>query len=357
MANLVLRDLTKDFPGTRAVESLNLRVKDGVSLALLGPSGCGKTTTLRMIAGLEQPTAGEILVDGNRVKEQPPYRRDIGMVFQNYALFPHLNVFENIAFGLRRRGLKGAEVTQRVDEALRMVRLAELGRRLPRQLSGGQQQRVALVRALVIKPKLLLLDEPLGALDKKLRLQMQVELRQLQRELKITTIFVTHDQEEALALADEIAVMDQGRLVQVDSPRQVYERPNSRFVSTFIGQANFFDGRVVESRTGAAAVSFAGTTAELLAKESVRAGEAVTVAVRPERIEVAAEPRSAPWISLAGTLVHTSYMGNQNYYVVRLVTGQEVTVTEQNRLGRSALTDGQVVFLNWERESTLVLTR
>ena len=245
-----LKDLTKLFGATRAVDRVSLTIEPGSMVALLGPSGCGKTTTLRMIAGLAEPSAGEIFLDERSITRVPVHRRNIGMLFQNYALFPHMTVAENIAFGLETRGIKRAAAADRVAEALQLVQLPEYGDRMPAQLSGGQQQRVGLARALVVEPALLLLDEPLGALDKALRQSMQVELRALQQRLGVTTVMVTHDQDEALTMADRIVIMRDGRIEQVGAPAEVYQRPVSRFVAGFLGASNFLRGRVVERFNG-----------------------------------------------------------------------------------------------------------
>src|SRR5713226_4877609 len=257
-ADVRLQNLSKQYHRTTAVDDVSLTIEPGSMVALLGPSGCGKTTCLRMIAGLVSPTSGDILVNGGRVTRVPVHRRNIGMLFQNYALFPHMTVRENIAFGLEMRGIGKADAARRVSHALDLVRLADFGGRLPSQLSGGQKQRVALARALVIEPAVLLLDEPLGALDKGLRESMQVELRALQRRLGVTTVMVTHDQDEALTMADRIVVMREGRLEQVGTATDIYQRPASRFVATFLGASNLFDGKVERGSGGEALVTTAG---------------------------------------------------------------------------------------------------
>src|SRR4030088_598630 len=249
-ASVRLKDLTKLFGATRAVDRVSLTIEPGSMVALLGPSGCGKTTTLRMIAGLAEPSAGEIFLDERSITRVPVHRRNIGMLFQNYALFPHMTVAENIAFGLETRGIKRAAAAERVAGALQLVQLPEYGDRMPAQLSGGQQQRVGVARALVVAPALLLLDEPLGALDKALRQSMQVELRALQRRLGFTTVMVTHDQDEALTMADRIVIMRDGHIEQVGAPAEVYQRPVSRFVAGFLGASNFLRGRVIERCNG-----------------------------------------------------------------------------------------------------------
>ncbi len=273
-----LSGVSKSYGNVVAVRDLALAIPRGVFFSLLGPSGCGKTTTLRLIAGFEQSSVGSVFIRGRDVTAVPPYRRDFAMVFQNFALFPHLSVAENVAFGLRMRRIGGAERASRVKEALDLVKLAGYGERYPKQLSGGQQQRVALARAIIVRPAVLLLDEPLGALDKSLREDMQVELRQLQRKLGITTVFVTHDQEEALTLSDQVAVMRNGVIEQLGAPRALYETPANEFVAGFLGASNFFDGRVV----GRGVVEIAGHRSAVGDDHAIGAG--LRLAVRPEKI-------------------------------------------------------------------------
>ena len=284
-----LEAITKRFDQTVAVDALSFVVKRGEFVCLLGPSGCGKTTTLRMIAGFVEPDAGTISIDGQDVTDRPPNRRDIGMVYQSYALFPHMTVFENVAFGLRMRGVGGAAIGERVAAALALVDLAGLERRRPAQLSGGQQQRVALARALVIQPSVLLLDEPLSNLDAKLRKRMQLELKALQRRVGITTIHVTHDQEEALSLADTVVILNGGAVEQVGTPRDVYTRPRSAFVADFLGRANFLAGRVSAPAPGPDAVTFVADRGEVLTVREAGTfplGAAVQAFIRPERVEL-----------------------------------------------------------------------
>src|SRR5580704_1837462 len=284
-AALRLAGLTKIFAGTRAVDRVSLRVEPGSMVALLGPSGCGKTTTLRMIAGLVEPNAGEIFLDDRPIGGVPVHRRNIGMLFQNFALFPHMNVAQNIAFGLETRKTARAAIGERVTEALQLVQLRGYEERMPSQLSGGQQQRVALARAIVVEPALLLLDEPLGALDKSLRQSMQVELRALQRRLGITTVMVTHDQDEALTMSDRIVIMRDGQIEQIGRPEEVYQRPDTRFTASFLGASNFFRGRVTGKANGALTVAVPnGPTLSIRTSREV--GREVTVALRPEAIAV-----------------------------------------------------------------------
>jgi putative spermidine/putrescine transport system ATP-binding protein/spermidine/putrescine transport system ATP-binding protein len=291
-AALRLAELTKIFGGSRAVDRVSLSIEPGSMVALLGPSGCGKTTTLRMIAGLLQPNAGEIYLDGAPISRVPVHRRNIGMLFQNYALFPHMSVAQNIAFGLETRGLARAAIDERVADALQLVQLDDYGERMPSQLSGGQQQRVALARAIVVEPALLLLDEPLGALDKSLRQSMQVELRGLQRRLGITTVMVTHDQDEALTMSDRIVIMRDGQIEQVGPPKDVYQRPDTRFTASFLGASNFFRGSVSGRADGLLTVAVPGGPTLSVRTNREVAGE-VTVALRPEAIAVDACPGEA----------------------------------------------------------------
>ena len=301
MSVVEITDVEKTYSDVVVLDDINLTIADGEFFALLGPSGSGKTTLLRAIAGFVQPQTGTIKVDGEDIRDLPVHRRDIGMVFQHYALFPHMNVFDNVAFGLSVRQMGGGEITKRVREMLDLVELSGFEQRMPGQLSGGQQQRVALARALVTRPRVLLLDEPLGALDKRLRQQMQVELRDIQREVGITTVFVTHDQEEALTLADRIALLNVGRIVQVGPPAEVYERPRTHFAASFLGDANFFSGEACGVRNDLGCIKF-GAEVLLTAESLPDDGAPVTVAVRPEKMsitEVKLEtPRVKRWVTL-----------------------------------------------------------
>jgi len=352
--------VTKRFGSVTAVRDVSLDVRRGEILGLLGPSGCGKTTTLRIIAGLEDPDDGTVAIRGEVVNEAPPYRRNLGMVFQHYALFPHMSVFDNIAFGLRMRRLRRREIAKLVGEAMELVRLSGLEERFPSQLSGGQQQRVALARAIVTKPAVLLLDEPLGALDKKLREEMQVEIKQLQREVRITTIFVTHDQEEALTLSDRIAVMEGGEIIQVGTPTEIYERPRSRFVSDFIGVSNFLPGRVVAREEGVVTVETdGGMRLVAAAGTEVAIGAPVELAVRPEKIRIGATPGAAR-NGFRGTVERVVYLGCVTYYHVRLNGKLPLMVMTQNETplpGSSLYLVGQEIYVGWELESTLLLQR
>ncbi len=338
--DLELTHLTKSFGEVVAVRDLSLDVRAGEFVSLLGPSGCGKTTTLRMIAGFEEPTGGEILIGGRPVHGLPPHRRPVNTVFQHYALFPHLTVFENVAYGPRRRGVPRTEIGPQVREALRLVGLAGLEARYPQQLSGGQQQRVALARALVNRPRLLLLDEPLGALDLKLRKQMQVELKRLQREVGIAFLYVTHDQEEALALSDRIGVMSEGRLEQFGTPREIYHAPATRFVADFIGESNLIPCR----RGGDGRWSLAGGLAVEVPETGAREG---TLAVRPEAVRVSREPLALP-NTFAATVQGTVYLGASVLVHAALPGGLVLAA----RVGDLALGDslarGERVFVGWE---------
>ena len=343
-----LQGCTKDYGGVRAVDALDLTIFEGEFLSLLGPSGCGKTTTLSLIAGFVEPTAGRILIDGEDVTGRPAHLRGLGVVFQSYALFPHLSVFENVAFGLRERRVPSAEIGRRVNEALDLVHLEGAGRQRPAELSGGMQQRVALARALVYRPRVVLLDEPLAALDKKLREGMRDELRAIQRSVGITTVFVTHDQGEALGLSDRIAVMSRGRIEQLGAPREIYERPASRFVADFIGASTVLRGRAVARDLVALAP---GLTIRVAAGEALRAGEEVELAIRPERVRLAEGPGEGTAEARVEGLV---YQGSLTEVTARLGDGQRVLVfvTEPAPV---RLAPGQLVHLLLPPEAFMVL--
>jgi len=343
-----LRGCTRDYGAVRAVDALDLAVHEGEFLALLGPSGCGKTTTLNLIAGFVEPTAGRILIDGEDVTGRPPHLRALGVVFQSYALFPHLSVRENVAFGLRERRVTAAEIERRVAEALELVRLDARGRQRPAELSGGMQQRVALARALVYRPRVLLLDEPLAALDKKLREEMRDELRAIQRSVGITTIFVTHDQAEALGLSDRIAVMSRGRIEQLGTPREIYERPVTRFVADFIGASSMLRGRAVAADR---VVVTGGPPLRVQGGAALRAGEEVELAIRPERVRLAPGPGDNVLDARVEGLV---YQGAQTEVTARLDDGQRVLafVTEPTSV---PLQLGQIVRLHLPADAFMVL--
>lgn len=319
-----LEDVVKDFDGQQVVKSINLDVYEGEFLTLLGSSGCGKTTTLRMIAGFEEPTSGDIYLDGDNMDGRPPYARNVNTVFQSYALFPHMNVFDNIAFGLVEKKIPKAEIKERVSKALAMVQLQGFEKRKPSQMSGGQKQRVAIARALVNNPKVLLLDEPLGALDLKLRKQMQLELKHLQQKLGITFLYVTHDQEEALTMSDRIAVMNQGRIEQIGTAQEIYEHPVSKFVADFIGESNILEGYVTNVSENAIDVSFEFGKIKNLKASGFVNEEMIYVSVRPENIKYSLEPVEN--FQLQGIIKEHIYAGSIIRTVVELPNSQEIKI-------------------------------
>jgi putative spermidine/putrescine transport system ATP-binding protein len=341
MAELDITGLAKRYGDFYAVRDVSLGIRDGEFLVLLGPSGCGKTTTLRMVAGFIEPTAGHVKLGGADVTLLPPWKRNAGMVFQSYALFPHLTVAQNVAFGLEMRKLARADIERRVEETLALVRLKGYGARLPRQLSGGQQQRVALARALAIRPDVLLLDEPLSNLDAKLRQEVRVEIRELQRQLGLTTVMVTHDQEEALTMADRLVVMNEGSVRQVGSQRDLYERPADRFVAGFVGRSTFLDGSVE------APGRFRTDGGLVLACSGGRPGRAA-LSLRPERVEIAAANQAGLDNSLSGTVEFVSYLGASIDIHVRLSPNDRLVVQIANRDGGFAPEVGQSVHVGWQ---------
>jgi spermidine/putrescine transport system ATP-binding protein len=351
-----LRSVSKHFGTVVAVDDVSLSIYDGEFFSLLGPSGCGKTTTLRLIAGFELPTKGEVYIGEKLQGEIPPYHRPVNTVFQNYALFPHMTVFKNVAFGLEMRKIPMEEIRQRVLEALDMVQLPGMENRKPDQLSGGQQQRVALARALVNRPQVLLLDEPLGALDLKLRKAMQLELKALQHRVGITFVYVTHDQEEALTMSDRIAVMNHGHVLQVATPQEIYDLPSDRFVADFIGETNFLSGQVKGGRIGEAVVVVDGTLAvHVFVDRMPGMNEDVTVAIRPEKISIHAEPPDPQ--ALPGVVEEVIYTGTDTRYLVRLAEKAIVTVRQQNVDVGAAVSFpvGMQVYLCWQPESARLL--
>jgi len=371
-----LIDIVKDFESggnrVRAVDNVSVQIADGEFFALLGPSGCGKTTTLRLIAGFEQPTAGQVLIRGIAMEGIPAYHRPVNTVFQDYALFPHLTVEQNIMFGLQMEGVDKKEARKRASESLDMVRLPDVGARKPHQLSGGQQQRVALARALVKKPAVLLLDEPLGALDLKLRVNMQYELKALQRDVGITFIYVTHDQEEAITMADRIAVMNEGMMLQIGSPREIYEHPGTLFVADFIGETNFIAGSLIDRDSqGFGRVRLAnGAIIKAQLSTTLRsAGGAVTVAIRPERIGISSplDPPTAlegggdtsEITMLDALLIDSQYIGTDTRYTVRIGEATDLVIRVQNVSERDdqAIAIGQPIKIYWQQSSTTVLDR
>jgi spermidine/putrescine transport system ATP-binding protein len=334
-----------------AVRTLDLAIDEGEFFSLLGPSGCGKTTTLRMIAGFEEPTRGEIRLHGSDVTGIPPNRRDVNMVFQSYALFPHMSVFENVAFGLRRRNVPKGEITRRVTEMLEIVDLAGRGQRRPRELSGGQQQRVALARALVNRPRALLLDEPLGALDLKLRQMMQVELKRIQREVGITFVYVTHDQGEALTMSDRIAVMNDGRIEHLGTPREIYEHPRTRFVAGFIGTSNLLTGTVSRVEGGRAIIDVSAEERIIapVAAGGAAAGSRLELTVRPEKIEISMTRPADRGCVLRGTVTEVVYLGTSTNFSVTTTTGADIVVFQQNSAAADDVAArGDSVWLSWQ---------
>jgi spermidine/putrescine transport system ATP-binding protein len=357
-----LVDVVKRFGETVAVDHIDLEVQDGEFFSLLGPSGCGKTTTLRMIGGFEEPTSGLIELQGEDVTWLPPFKRNVNTVFQNYALFPHLSIYENVAFGLRRKGTKDSEVKARVAEMLDLVELPGFERRKPSQISGGQAQRVALARALINKPAVLLLDEPLGALDLKLRKQMQVELKRIQQEVGITFIYVTHDQEEAMTMSDRIAVMNRGRYEQLGDPESLYERPSTRFVAGFLGVSNLLPGAVQASDGRYATVKLEDDTSVRAPSALVGGKGEISIGVRPEKIRLHAPTDGAGTPdghnSLRGVIRDASYLGVSTQYQVEARGGVRLTVYEQNveRATRSELwAPGEEVLLTWSPDHSFVV--
>jgi spermidine/putrescine transport system ATP-binding protein len=340
--DLRLVGITKRFGRFTAVDDLDLTVPQGSFFALLGPSGCGKTTTLRMVAGLEQPTAGQVLLGDRDVTGTKPYQRPVNTVFQSYALFPHLDVFENVAFGLRRR--RKREVKAEVDAVLELVQLGHLARNKPALLSGGQQQRVALARAIVNRPSVLLLDEPLGALDLKLRRQMQVELKRIQTEVGLTFVHVTHDQEEAMTMADTIAVMNGGRIEQMGSPTELYETPRTTFAANFLGQSNLIDATVRGTSGDDLLLDVHGQRVRLPRARCTGSGDRLWLGVRPEKLRVATGDTSGN--RLTGIVTDASFIGVATYYLVRMPWGQELTVVQQND-GTPPLPPGEPVTVTW----------
>ena len=359
-AQILIEGVSKTYGPTTAVDEVTLRIYKGEMFALVGASGCGKTTLLRMLAGFAHPTSGSISIDGVDMSRVAPHHRPVNMMFQSYALFPHMTVEKNVGYGLRQMDLDQATRAQRVHEALEMVQLGHLGKRKPHQLSGGQRQRVALARALIRRPKVLLLDEPLSALDKKLREQTQFELMDLQHKVGITFIVVTHDQDEAMALATRIAVMDHGRVVQVGTPAEIYEFPRSRFVADFVGTTNLFEGTVSSCEGRLVRVRCAETDSELLVDDEGRfsIGQRVWVALRPEKVRLAKQPSSGVRINqLRGTVWELGYLGNRSTYRIRTPSGKLVTVFAQNerRTSELAIDWSDEVFVSWSADAAVVL--
>lgn len=367
-----LRDVVKRFPNPgggeiTAVNHATLQINHGEFFSLLGPSGCGKTTSLRMVAGFEWPTSGEIFIDGKPMGRTPPFLRPVNTVFQSYALFQHMTIFQNVAFGLEMEHVSRQEIQRRVDAALEMVQLTGMGSRKPRQLSGGQQQRVALARALVKRPSVLLLDEPLGALDLKLRKEMQLELKALQEQVGITFIYVTHDQEEALTMSDRIAVMNQGNVLQIGAPVEIYERPNCRFVADFIGETNFLFGKVKAIDPDYVTVSLRGSEREMLGIPlgKFHLGQEVVISVRPEKmrifddtpLKIGVSPNQPNCYPIR--IIHTMYIGSDTRIVIDFGGGIQLKVWEQNHLSTldalAYYAPGQELWVTMRPENVLVL--
>ena len=349
---ITLEGVVKRFGNNEVVKNLNLEVGEGEFLTLLGPSGCGKTTTLRMIAGFEEASEGIIKVEGERVEDKEPFQRNVNTVFQNYALFPHMTVFNNIAYGLTIKKVPKAEINERVTEMLKMVQMEPYAKRKPDELSGGQKQRVAIARALVNRPKVLLLDEPLGALDLKLRKQMQIELKRLQKKLGITFIYVTHDQEEALTMSDRIAVMHDGILEQLDSPTEIYEHPKTRFVAGFIGESNIFDGKVIAKDGDILTVETAEGNLQVVGPD-FEVGEEMHVSIRPEYLEVSVSPVAG--FTLEGKIKDFIYQGSVVKTAVDLKGGMEVKYSrfEQDQ----TVTEGAAVYVCWKPEKAVAIKK
>ncbi len=357
-ADLELVGIRKEFPGFVAIEDLDLKIPAGEFFALLGPSGCGKTTTLRLVAGLDSPTKGKILIGNKDVTADKPHERPVNTVFQNYALFPHMSVLENVAFGLKQR--KVSDPMPKAAEALKLVELEHLAQRRPTQLSGGQQQRVALARALVNRPSLLLLDEPLGALDLKLRRQMQVELKAIQMEVGLTFLHVTHDQEEAMDMADTVAVMNKGRIEQMGAPEALYERPKTIFVSKFLGQSNLFVGDVVETNADSVSINVAGNKITVPTKRAEKTTGKIAIGVRPEKATFHEDQAPAASAGLniigPGEIIDIRFTGVSNQYLIEIPQIGKVTVFAQN-VGKSPVTElGAKVWVSWKVEHSFGLS-
>lgn len=354
---LVLKNLVKRYQTVYAVDGVSLELPKGEFLTLLGPSGSGKTTTLKMVAGLEIPSSGEIWVNGRDITELPPNKRGLGMVFQNYALFPHMTVAQNIEFPLKMRGgMTAAEREARVAEFLDLVQLGDYGRRYPTQLSGGQQQRIALARAMAFQPPIVLMDEPLGALDKKLRMDMQLEIKRLQNKMKITTIYVTHDQEEALTMSDRIAIYNQGKIEQIGSPKEIYERPVSAFVADFIGESNFLPVDVVEDRGGTAALrvkSEAGSIIQYRHGQPLPQGGDLKLIIRPEKVGIDGNLDGGKKIE--GTVTDVIYLGEMVRYIILVDSKYEVVAKQQTMDVKDAFRVGMQVQLGWDDDNAMVL--
>ena len=360
-----LRKVFKVFNGETAVRGVDLEVRRGEFFSILGPSGCGKTTTLRLVAGFETPSAGEVLIRGQSMTRVPAYLRPVNTVFQSYALFSHLNVRDNIAFGLRVKRRGQSEIEEKVKEALKLVKMEAFASRFPAQMSGGQQQRVALARALVNRPAVLLLDEPLGALDLKLRKQMQVELSNLHKNLGLTFIMVTHDQEEAMSLSDRIAVMHEGRIEQIGTPSEIYERPQTPFVADFIGDTNLFSGRVealdatsqlIVTQTGLKIEAYPSPPTQTTPNSDIQVGDAVVVSVRPEKISINPYPVGGAVNCFEGRIINTMYLGTHLQYIVQLLSGEQLTV-QQSKTSEAIAEGETTIYVCWKPTDCLALSQ
>lgn len=356
------QNVVKKFSDFTAIDNISLEIYEKEFFSLLGPSGCGKTTLMRMLAGFEAPSSGDILLDNIDIVPVPPNKRPVNMMFQSYALFPHLSVADNIAFGLKRSDMPRSEIAGRVDEMLKMVQLQQFASRKPLQLSGGQRQRVALARSLAKRPKLLLLDEPLGALDKKLRQETQFELMDIQEKLGTTFVIVTHDQEEAMTVSSRVAVMDHGRIVQVATPADIYEFPNSRYVADFIGDINLIEGKCGKIDSGGTLqVHWTGSTDAIATStaEPLVEGSECCFAIRPEKIRISSEPPAEAVNAVPGTVHDIAYLGNISTYYVKLASGQiiKAQAANQQRLSRRRITWEDKVWLSWTATAGVVLTR
>ena len=345
-----LQHVEKWYGNNHVVKDMNLEIAEGEFLTLLGPSGCGKTTTLRMIAGFEDATEGIIMVQGERVEDKEPFQRDVNTVFQNYSLFPHMSVYDNVAYGPTIKKVPKSEIRQRVTEMLDMVQMSGYEKRKPDELSGGQKQRVAIARALINQPRVLLLDEPLGALDLKLRKQMQIELKRLQKKLEITFVYVTHDQEEAMTMSDRIAVMRDGIIEQIDTPSKIYQRPATRFVADFIGESNIIEGVVKEKENDLLTID-TGNGLMSACSNGFSKGDRVCVSVRPEAMDVSSQP--APGFSLQAVVTDSVYMGTITKTLLRTDAGQEIKLSRFE--AENAPSEGNRVYLNWNPRKAVVL--
>ena len=360
-AFIQIREISKHFGDVIAVNKVDLDIKKGELFSILGASGSGKTTLLRMMAGLEIPTEGKIFIDGIDMTNVPPYKRPVNIMFQNYALFPHMTVFDNIAYGLRKDGINKKKIVDKVRKMLALVKLSDFGKRKPNQLSGGQSQRVALARSLIKEPKVLLLDEPLAALDKKLRQSTQFELMDIQEELGVTFVIVTHDQEEAMTLSDRIAVMEEGEFVQIGTPNSIYEHPKSKFVADFIGNINMFDAKVISSEEQELNITCKALGGDIVMQNPSRAIHAtdLSVALRPEKVIIDKQKPSNENIDyVSGDVEDFGYFGNLSIFRVRTTTGDIIQVSKQNRVRiEDTIKWEDQVYLSWEPESLIVLDK